>query len=88
MSKTIEIPDYSIINENIAEQVDSLFSFAHPTRFKNHLTTVLMKYLRWEYEALPPNFEDMIESLHVLIDFLVATEREIPMSRFPEEEND
>jgi len=38
---------------------------------------ILMKYLENEHDSLPPDFEDRVVDLNVLIEFLIVAEKEM-----------
>lgn len=75
--KTIELPDHSLVTQEIALKLDHLLFSSHPTQLKNHLVTIFMKYLECEHEALPPGFEEQVVDLTILIEFLIVAEREM-----------
>ena len=75
--KTIQVPDHSQVTEEVVLKLDHLLATSHPTKLKNHLTLILMKYLENEYDSLPPDFEDRVVDLNVLIEFLIVAENEI-----------
>lgn len=77
MSKIIEIPDHSLVTEDIVLKLDHLFITSHPTKLKNHITLIFMKYMENEHEILPADFEDMTIDLNVLIEFLIVAEKEL-----------
>ncbi len=53
MSKIIEIPDHSLVTKETILKLDHLFVTSHPTKLKNHLTLIFMKYMKNEHEVLP-----------------------------------
>ena len=77
MSKIFELPDHSLISKEIITKLDHLFFTSHPTTLKNHLVSILMKYLEYEHDSLPPDFEDRVVDINVLIEFLMVAEREL-----------
>ena len=77
MSKKIELPDHTFITHEIITKLDHMFFTSHPTTLKNHLVSLLMKYLEYEHDSLPPDFEDRVVDINVLIEFLMVAEREI-----------
>ncbi|MEP1096371.1 MAG: hypothetical protein ABJG78_14740 [Cyclobacteriaceae bacterium] len=79
--KTIQVPDHSLVTEEIVHKLDHLFLTSHPTKLKNHITLILMKYLENEHDSLPPDFEDRVVDLSVLIEFLIVAERELDTSK-------
>lgn len=81
MSKIIELPDHSLVTKEIVLKLDHLFFTSHPTKLKNHITLILMKYLENEHDSLPPDFEDRVVDLNVLIEFLIVAENELKQSQ-------
>lgn len=77
MSKIIEIPDHTLITKEIILKLDHLFVTSHPTTLKNNLVSMLMKYLEYEHDSLPQDFEDRVVDLNVLIEFLIVAEKEL-----------
>ena len=77
MSKIIELPDDSLVTREIALKLNHLFVTSHPTKLKNHLVSILMKYLEYEHDSLPPDFEDRVVDLNILIEFLIVAEKEL-----------
>ena len=77
MSKIIELPDHSLVTEEIVLKLDHLFFSSHPAKLRNHITLIFMKYMENEHEVLPPDFEDMAIDLNILIEFLIVSEKEL-----------
>ena len=75
--KTIQLPDHTLVTEEIILKLDHLLLSAHPTKLKNHLTTIWMKYLEYEHDSLPPDFEDRVVDLNLLLEFLIVAEMEL-----------
>ena len=75
--RSIEVPDHSFISKEIITTLDHLFFTTHPTTLKNHLVSIWMKYLEYEHDALPPDFEDRVVDMNVLLEFLIVAEKEI-----------
>jgi len=74
--RLIEVPDHTLITQEIISKLDHLFFTAHPTTLKNHLVSIWMKYLKYEHDALPPDFEDRVVDMNVLLEFLIVAEKE------------
>lgn len=75
--KTIELPDHTLVTEKIIRKLDHLLFSSHPTELKNHLVTIFMKYLEYEHDLLPADFEERVVDLTILIEFLIVAEREM-----------
>lgn len=61
-------------NQTVLRKMDHLFESVHPTQLKNHLTRLLLHYLENEHDALPPDFEDMVTDVRLLLEFLMVVE--------------
>ena len=66
-----------MVKKVIINKLDHLFITSHPTTLKNHLVSMLMKYLEYEHDSLPTDFEDRVVDLNVLIEFLIVAEKEL-----------
>ncbi len=75
--KTLELPDHSLVTKEMVLKLDHLLFSSHPTKLKNHLVTIFMKYLECEHETLPPDFKEGVVDLTILIEFLIVAEREM-----------
>lgn len=75
--KIIQVPDHTLVTKEIVLKLDHLFFTSHPTTLKNLLVSMFMKYLEYEHGTLPPDFEDRVVDLNVLIEFLIVAENEL-----------
>ena len=79
--KTLNLPAHSLVTPEMVHKLDHLLTTAHPTQLKDHLTTLLIKYLEHEHDTLPSDFEDKMVNLHALFEFLRILQSEVNLTK-------
>lgn len=67
--KTILVPPQSRLNEDIAKNLDDIFSLASPREYRDALIEIYSSYIRDNHTTLPPHFGDIADRMIALLNF-------------------
>ena len=77
MPLSIVLPAHSKLNQTIIDELDDLFDFVPPGKLSRKLRNIFLSYVRYETEMLPPDINDTIAEMMLLLDFLDSSSDQI-----------
>ena len=77
MSRTVDLPENSIVTTEIIKHLDDMLHFSPPENLSWSLIKIFMQFVINQHDALPGDFEDIACDLFGLMEFLNHIEKEL-----------
>jgi hypothetical protein len=76
-TRTITVPHYIKVTEEVIEQLNGILDFASPEEYRDTLIEIYHMYISHEHESLPGNFKQMAGQMYFPIDFFRRVNEEM-----------